>query len=171
MKSLLRPKLIFSLVTGGLLASALAVSLLFGSPGRSHAASHNSPEGSWLVNVTITSRHPAFKFQALFTYDAGGGLVETDQTDFTIPTGLTSPAHGTWISTGEEHFASTFVEFIFDAKGKPAGTVKIREVDTLSEGGDAYSGSGKFDVFDVNGKLILSGTDTEQARRIQVEGV
>ena len=78
MKSLLRPKLIFSLVTGGLLASALAVSLLFGSPGRSHAASHNSPEGSWLVSVTVTAGQQTESFQLLETYDAGGGLVETD---------------------------------------------------------------------------------------------
>ena len=49
MKRLLTPKLIFGLVMVGLLASALAVSLFLGSPARSHAASNNSPEGSWLL--------------------------------------------------------------------------------------------------------------------------
>lgn len=73
------------------------------------------PEGSWLVNATITSAHPPVKFQALFTYDAGGGFVQTAQNDFSIPTGLRSSAHGAWVKTGEETFAWTFVKFLFDA--------------------------------------------------------
>ncbi len=170
MKRLLTPKLIFGLVMVGLLASALAVSLFLGSPARSHAASNNSPEGSWLLNVTITSDHPPFKFQALMTYDAGGGLVVTDQTDFN-PQGLTSPGHGAWVSTGEDHFATTWIAFFFDAQGNPAGMVKVREVDTLSADGNTFSGSATFNAFDANGKPVLSGTTIEHGKRIKVEGV
>jgi hypothetical protein len=174
MKRVLRSKLTVSLVTMGLLASALAVSLLFGSLGRSHAASTNGhnhrPEGSWLVSVTATAGQQMVSFQLLETYDAGGGLVETDQTDFN-PQFLISPGHGAWASTGEDHFTSTWLGFLFDAKGNPRGTEKIREVDTLSEGGDTYSGSGKFEVVDVNGNVIEAGTFTAHATRIHVEGV
>ena len=170
MKRLLTLKLIFGLVMAGLLASALAVSLFFGSPGRSHAASNNSPEGSWLLNVTLTSSHPPVKFQALQTHDSGGGLVVTDQTDFN-PNGLRSPGHGAWVSTGEGHFATTWLAFFFDAKGNPAGMVKVREVDTLSADGNSFSGSATFTAYNVNGKPVFSGTTIEHARRIMVEGV
>jgi hypothetical protein len=174
MKRVLRPKLIVSLLTGGLLASTLAISLLFGSLGRSSAASPNGnthrPEGSWLVKVTATAGQQTESFQLLETYDAGGGLVETDQTDF-HPQFLISPGHGAWISRGEDGFASTWVAFFFDAKGNPRGSEKIREVDTFSEGGNAYNGSGKFEIVDVNGKVIEAGTFTAHARRIQVEAL
>jgi len=170
MKRLPTLKLIFGLVMVGLLASALVVSFFFGSPSRSHAASNVSPEGSWLANVTITSNHPPSKFQALMTYDSGGGLVVTDQTDFN-PQGLRSPGHGAWVSTGGGHFATTWLAFFFDAKGNPAGMVKVREVDTLSADGNSFSGSATFTAFDANGKPILSGTTLEQAKRIKVESV
>jgi hypothetical protein len=51
----------------------------------------------------------------------------------------------------------------------PQGKSKIRQVATLNEAGNAYSGSGNFDVYDVNGNVILSGTFTIQATRIRVE--
>jgi hypothetical protein len=216
---LLTLKLIFGLVMVGLLVSALAVSLFFGSPGRSYPASNNSPEGSWLIHATITSDRPPFKFQALMTYENGGGLVVTDQTDFNLR-GLTSPGHGAlilthilhmdfvkwlikpsrmvgcittspisfrstsepkkmwvrirhgaWVSTGEGHFATTWLAFFFDAKGNPAGMVKVREVDTLSADGNSFSGSATFTAFNANGKPVLSGTTIEDGKRIIVEGV
>jgi len=169
MKRLPTLKLIFGLVMVGLLASALAVSLFFGSPDRSHAASNNSPEGSWLLNVTLTSSHPPVKFQALQTYDSGGGLVVTDQTDFN-PNGLRSPGHGAWLSTGEGHFATTWLAFFFDAKGNPAGMVKVREVDTLSVDGNSFSGTATVTAYNANGKPVFSGTSKEQGKRILVEG-
>ena len=45
----------------------------------------------------------------------------------------------------------------------------VRQVATFNETGDAYSGSGKFDVYDVHGNVILSGTFTAQGKRIRVE--
>lgn len=170
MKRLLALKLIFGLVMVGLLASALVVSLFLGSPGRSHAASNNSPEGSWIVNVTLTSSNPPFKFQALQTYDAGGGLVVTDQTDFN-PRGLSSPGHGTWVSTGEGHFATTWLSFFFDAKGNPSGMAKVREVDTVSADGNSFSGSATVTAYNANGKPVFSGTSIEHGKRIMVDGV
>lgn len=119
------------------------------------------PEGSWMVTVTITAGTPQPPFQALITYGAGGGLVETDPGN--------SPGHGSWVSTGANTFAFTFVNLTFDSTGNPTGTVKVREAATLSQGGDAYSGAGTVDQFDVNGKLITSRSLETQARRILVE--
>lgn len=170
MKRLLTLKLIFGLVMAGLLASTLVISFFLGSPGRSLAASNNSPEGSWIVNVTLTSAHPHVTFQALQTYDSGGGLVVTDQTDFN-PNGLRSPGHGSWVSTGAGHFATTWLTFFFDAKGNPAGWAKIREVDELNADGNSFSGTGTVSAYNANGKLVFSGTSKLQGKRIRVEGV
>ena len=52
--------------------------------------------------------------------------------------------------------------------GMPGGEVKSA-IAKLNEAGNAYSGSGNFDVYDVQGNVILSGTFTIQATRIQVE--
>ena len=49
------------------------------------------------------------------------------------------------------------------------GTSKIRQIATLNEAGNAYSGSGNFDVYDGHGNVILSGTFTIQATRVRVE--
>jgi hypothetical protein len=174
MKKVLKSKLFIGLVTAGLSASILAVSLLFGTLARTSAAASNgttrTPEGSWLVSVTARAGQQTEMFQLLETYDAGGGLVETDQTDFQ-PQFSTSPGHGALTSRGADDFASTWLAFFFDAKGNPAGTEKIREVDTLSKGGDAYNGSGKFTIVDVKGNVLEAGTFTAHATRIHVEGV
>ena len=54
-------------------------------------------------------------------------------------------------------------------RGTPQGTSKVRQLATLNETGDAYSGSGNFDMYDVHGNVISSGTFTVQAKRIRVE--
>ena len=169
MKRLPTLKLFFGLVLAGLLTSALAVSLFLAAPGRSDAASNTTPEGSWLLGVTLTSANPPVMFQALQTYDSGGGLVVTDQTDFN-PQGLRSPGHGAWVSTGANHFATTWLTFFFDAKGNPAGMAKIQEVATLSANGNSFSGTATITAYNANGKPIFSGTSKEQGKRILVEG-
>jgi hypothetical protein len=64
----------------------------------------------------------------------------------------------------------TFTLFTnYDTKGTPQGTSKVRQVATLNETGNAYSGSGNFDVYDVHGKVLVSGTFTIQATRIRIE--
>jgi hypothetical protein len=75
------------------------------------------------------------------------------------------------VSTGEGHFATTWLAFFFDAKGNPAGMVKVREVATLSADGNSFSGSATFTAFNANGKPLASGTTLEHGQRIIVEGV
>ena len=77
--------------------------------------------------------------------------------------------HGAWVKIGEDTFAWTFVKFLFDAQRNPVGTLKAQAVETLSPDGNAFSGTAHFDVFDVNGKMIASGTATDDAKRIQEE--
>lgn len=166
MRRLLTPKLIVGFVLVGLLASTFVVSF-FSSSSYSQAASNRTIVGSWLLDVTLTSTHPPFSFQSLETYDAGGGLVTTDQISFD-PQGLASPGHGTWVSRGGGKFATTWLSFVFDAKGNPTGWAKVQETITVSADGNTFSGSGVFTRYDAHGKPVNSGTSKFSGHRIRV---
>ncbi|GAC1375412.1 MAG: hypothetical protein NVSMB44_43940 [Ktedonobacteraceae bacterium] len=160
------------LLKGAGALSALGALAALGSPKAAFAKNTDEgqgPEGSWLFTVTATSSSglpsPIF---GLETYAAGGGYVETDQLSF-MPSSLATPGHGSWKRTGERTFLLTYLTLNYDTKGTPQGTSKIRQVATLKENENAYSGSGNFDVYDVHGKVIFSGTFTIQATRIHVE--
>jgi hypothetical protein len=63
----------------------------------------------------------------------------------------------------------TFLAQRFDANGNMIGSIKVRESATLNRTGDAYSGSGKFEIRDLQGNPLASGIATVQATRIRVE--
>ena len=172
MQGFLKPKLILPRLSVALLASALAICLCLGLSNPSYAASNNGNArelvGSWLVKVTATSGPPPPSFHALYTFIPGNSVIETDETDFTTQS-LASPAHGAWKSIGKGRFASRILNFFFDAKGNPAGTVEVRETETLSKNGNIYTGSGEFTTFNRQGKQIDFGTFTTRATRITVK--
>jgi len=138
------------------------------------------PAGSWVATVTIAGAGAPPPFQALRTYADGGGYIET-ASNSRNPQALAGPAHGAWVSTppnatatnqsgdGPRSFAVTFLAQRFDANGNMIGTIKVRESATLNNTGDAYSGSGKFEIRDLQGIPIASGVATVQATRIKVE--
>jgi hypothetical protein len=152
--------------------SALGALTALGGPMTAFAKNTDAgqgPEGSWLFTVTATSSSglPS-PIMGIETYAAGGGYTETDQLSF-MPSSLATPGHGSWKRTGERTFLLTYLTLNYDTKGTFQGTSKIRQIAKLNEAGNAYSGSGNFDVYDVQGNVILSGTFTIQATRIQVE--
>ena len=158
------------LLKGAGALSALGALAALGSPTAAFAKNTNAgqgPEGSWLYTVTSSSGPPSTVL-GLETYAAGGGYTETDQLSF-MPSTLATPGHGSWKLTGGRTFLLTYITLNHDSNGKFQGTSKIRQVATLNAAGNAYSGSGNFDVYDVNGNVILSGTFTIQAARIRVE--
>jgi hypothetical protein len=67
------------------------------------------------------------------------------------------------------HSRVTFIVQRFDANGNLIGTTKVREITALNETGDTYTGSGKFEVLDLQGNLVASGLATVRATRIRVE--
>ena len=173
MQGFLKPKLNLPRISVVLIASALAICLCADLSSLSYAASKStsglgSPVGSWQVTATTISGPQPPSFQALDTYMDGGGIVETDDTDFT-PLSLSSPAHGTWQSMGPNSFATTTFNFYFDAQGHLAGTVEVREIDTLSTDGSVYTGSANFTVFNSNGLQTATGSFTTRATRILVK--
>ena len=150
----------------GAFAALLNPGSAFAQTARTHG--EKGPAGSWLAHLTVVVKERRTLLQALYTYTADGGLIETDQ--LTANRQLSDgPGHGTWARKGEHEFSSTFISFQFDSRGIPAGTLKFRETARLDESGDTYSGSGKLDFFDLNGNLFASGIFKSRATRILVE--
>jgi len=130
------------------------------------------PIGSWLYTVTIpVDGNPAHNivFQGVETYMLGGGYIETDQLSFSPTLGLSTPSHGSWASTGGSDFLMTYLNFTFDSTGTAQGKAMVRQAATMGKDKKTYSGSGDFTYFDPTGKVVLAGTFTVTATRIEVQ--
>ena len=117
-------------------------------------------EGSWEVTVMPTGGDPIVDFT---TFTKGGGMISTDP-DPNVSTGI-----GTWVRTGGNHFAVTFVHFLSDA-GVPLGTLKVRSEGPLDPETDTFSGPFRTDVI-IGGNVVQSICGTVQAKRISVEAL
>jgi hypothetical protein len=138
----------------------------FGQDSIQSQTASQTPEGSWLYTVTIPNPPNApIVFLGTETYSAGGGYVEADQLSFT-PGYLATAGHGGWKSTGNDTFLLTYMNLTYDANGNPTGSGKVRQTTTMSK--NSYSGSGDFFYYDLNGKVVASGTFTITAKRILV---
>ena len=159
------------------LAALPATEIGFAEPALREA---QGPAGSWVATVTIAGAGAPPPFQALRTYADGGGYIESTSNSRN-PQALAGPAHGAWVSTranasavdqpgdGPRSFAVTFLAQRFDANGNMIGSIKVRESATLNKTGNAYTGSGQFEIRDLQGISIASGVATVQATRISVE--
>jgi hypothetical protein len=115
-------------------------------------------EGSWEVTVMPTGGDPIVDTA---TFTKGGGLITADP-DPNVTTGI-----GTWVRTGGNQFAVTFVHFLSDS-GAPLGTLKVRSEITLDSQTDTFSGPFRTDVV-IGGNVVQSICGTVQARRISIE--
>ena len=124
------------------------------------AASAPEFEGSWEVTVMPTGGDPIVDFA---TFTKGGGVISIDP-DPNVSTGI-----GTWVRTGGNHFAVTFVHFLSDA-GVPLGTLKVRSEGPLDPKTETFSGPFRTDVI-IGGNVVQSICGTVQAKRISVEAL
>ena len=153
---------------------ALMVAGMLGNlaPARAEPMVLQHPVGSWLYTVTIpVDDNPAHNivFQGVETYMLGSSYIETDQLSFSPTLGLSTPSHGTWASTGGSDFLMTYLNFTFDSTGTAQGKGLVRQTATISADKKSYSGSGDFSYFDPTGKVVLAGTFTVTATRIEVQ--
>lgn len=118
--------------------------------------------GAWLE--TITSTDNSFpSFQVLFTFAAGGGLTGTASIDSMA--GLkSSPTHGAWKTLDGRKYKWTGHAFSFDDAGIPNGYYNIKETLQLAPAGNAYTGSGTFEVVDGAGAIPLTPYNTSAVR-------
>ena len=63
----------------------------------------------------------------------------------------------------------TYFNFTFDSTGTAQGTGRVRQTATIGKDKKSYSGSGDFSYFDPAGKVVLAGTFTVTATRIEVQ--
>jgi hypothetical protein len=131
-------------------AGALGALVALFSPSAAFAqtkdANTQSLEGGWRTNVTLQGRSP---FLGLITFDAGGGLVDTQQIDLA---NNGTPGIGSWVSTGGGAFALNFFKIASDNKGNLNFTVRFVITVQLSGDQNAFQGSGTFTVIDPNGQ-------------------
>jgi len=145
---------------------------LLGNQAPAHAQPLQHPVGSWLYTVTIkVDDDPAHNivFQGLETYIMDGGYIETDQLSFSPTLGLSTPSHGSWASTGGSSFLMTYLNFTFDNTGTAQGKTLVRQTATIGADKKSYTGSGDFTYLDPNGAVVLAGTFTVTATRIEVQ--
>ena len=115
-------------------------------------------EGTWEVTVMPTGGAPVVD---LATFTSGGGLINSD------PDPNLSAGHGTWVKTGGQEFAVTFVHFLSD-QGTAIGTLKVRAEMQLDKHTDTFSGPFRTDVI-IGGNVVQSFCGTVFAKRVKVE--
>ena len=150
-------KTLAALVVATMLATLIAFT---GTRSNVSAGGANAPplEGSWEITVNPDGGEPIVD---LATFTSGGGIINSD------PDPNLSTGHGTWVRTGGNEFAVTFVHFL-SSGGVPLGRLKVRAIMQLDQQTDTFSGPFQTDVF-IGGDLVQTICGTVQATRISVE--
>ena len=117
--------------------------------------------GGWKTTITLQGSAP---FQGLVNFDAGGGLVDTQQIDLSQQA---TPGIGSWVSTGESAFTLKFFKVASDSKGNLNFTVRFVITIRLSGDQNSFQGSGTFTVFDPNGVVQFTHTIQYNGTHIQ----
>jgi len=165
-KAGLARRILTVLIVTGVLTGVVA--LIASSPEAVRAGSvAPQMEGTWRVTATITDGPPPFS--ALYSFNGGGTLQETDETQLLTPSA--GPALGTWTKVGSNQYAFTWESYLFDfGSDSPAGRLQVRGVVTLT-GKDTYTAVDQFAFYDTDGNVTFSGCATEEATRMTVEPV
>jgi hypothetical protein len=145
-----------------------AVAFIASSPASVNAGS-TAPqfEGTWRVTTTITDGPPPFS--ALYSFNGGGTLQETDETQLLTPSA--GPALGVWTKVGNNQYAITWESYLFDfGSDSPSGRLKIRGLITLIDK-DTYTAVDQFEFYDTAGNVTLAGCATEAGTRMTVDAV
>jgi hypothetical protein len=123
------------------------------------SAQPDSIVGSWVVIPSAPNRPPGLP--NVFTFTSDGTIIRFSPAD--------RGATGAWIDSGNRTVTYTFVALNRGAAGDFVGTFKVRGKVTLNPAYDEFTGGGKVDFFDPQGKLTQSGEFTTHATRVQVE--
>jgi hypothetical protein len=145
---------ITSLVAGGALALLSSVATV------QSGSTSDTLVGAWNVRIEFDG-FPPCSAPGLMTAD--GGIVANACTN------LESPGYGQWARIGNREFAVTFAGLEFAPDGSSIGTYKVKARVTLTKDGAMFSGPFTTDIFDQDGRVILTVTGLVRATRIQVE--
>jgi len=154
---------------------------------QAQSAQANAPslQGSWDVSVTPNAiflcggpqvAPPPPPFTELATYDAGGGLTETNTilnaNSATLIPGLpfnASDGHGAWKKTGAT-FRATFRKLVFDTSGNYIANGDLQETIVIEPSNSAsLSGSFNITLSFLNGAPAVCSSGSFEAVRIVAE--
>ncbi len=122
-------------------------------------------EGSWAITVTPVvppgvPQPPSFRASA--TVSRGGAFFGSSRIN------PFSKQHGAWAHLGGNDFAYTWIEDLFDAMGRFAGTTTVRVRLTVT-GPDTFVGVVNAEQRDAAGNLVANRCSTSRGERIKVE--
>ena len=123
--------------------------------------------GSWvnapapLPGSTFVDRTP--RTPSLLTFTSDGTIL------WSGPLGSQSGGHGAWVGNIDGTVTVTYMNTRHNAGGDFIGTAKTRARLALNATGDEFTGSGKFDLFDAQGKVLRSLDVVTYGTRIKVE--
>jgi hypothetical protein len=129
------------------------------------SANHHTLEGSWIGE--FSPGHPP----SLFTFIKGGGVTATRPIIVVTPGGseLVSSGHGTWAHNETDQFSVTVLYLRSSPTIEFTGMVKVNTELRLDNDSDRLTGTSTVEIFDANGKLLLSFPLPVQMKRIAVE--
>src|SRR5437763_1168034 len=123
-------------------------------------------EGTWKVTVKGAD---GYSFHALFTFARGGVMMESDETQLTRPIGTNG--QGVWTKTADG-YAFTWENFLSDPYQNFTAVGRLRIHGTLTfTGSNSFTGTDQFEYFDLNGSVLYSGRDSQDATRMTIEPV
>jgi hypothetical protein len=155
--------------TCGLMATIATVLMTLTAFDQSTAA-ESEPAGlvgAWRAKISFSDgAFVSFKdLEFMYVYNAGGTMTESSNYDAAPPV---PPAYGTWKALGPREFEISYAFFVTKAPGAfeditkgggwmPAGHGVFTEKITLSEDGNSYTSTVKYDAFDQAGNPVEGG--------------
>ena len=165
-KAGLARRILTALIMTGALTGV--VTLIASSPDAVRAGSAAPQlEGTWRVTSSIADGPPPFS--ALYSFNGGGTLLETDEIQLLSPSA--GPAVGVWTKVESNQYAFTWESYLFDfGSDSPAGRLKVHGFITLVDK-DTYTAVDQFEFYDTDGNVTFAGCATEEATRMTVDPV
>lgn len=104
--------------------------------------------GTWVV--TVTPNAPIPRFESTLSFLPGGEVVEVTSK------GPMSGGLGVWRAVPGQRVITTFHKYRFNSAGNYIGQTTVREVETLRNGADQYTGQATTTLTSPSGAVVSS---------------
>jgi len=155
--SILQAAVVLLVVVGGMQAVSAA---------QSNSANASRIVGVWDVQVTVLNCSTGVQiasFKALHKYELGG----TAQFVSSANPAVFSPQVGVWSPAPKDQYQVAFKMFQFDGAGNNIGWNVVRNTVTINKDATLYAGTGRADIYDLNGNLLGSSCPTFTGTRFK----